>query len=272
MQKHIILLFFFSLPFLGFSQKWDIGVHGGMAGYMGEINELNPLQFNKPDFGISIRRNLNPDFSVRFGLDQAWIFGNDAHSKNPDQIQRNLNFTSSITEASLVFEFNFFKFNPFDHQERFSPYLMAGLGAFIYNPYTYLDGNKVFLRNVGTEGQLIPPPNRLAYYPSQYGTTSWNVPVGFGFKYHLIGNFSMDMEYGYRFTFTDYLDDIGGLYPDLTNVNPNADIYRLSDRSVGHIYKAGDQRGDSRLYDKYFFGNISITYTFRSLDCPKFSH
>jgi len=272
MLKYFLILSLFFSPILCFAQKWDIGFHGGLAGYQGEINLLNPLKFNEPDFGAHVRRNLDPNFSIRLGFDQAWILGEDSKSKNPDQIQRNLSFESSITEASLVFEFNFFKFNPFDRQEKFSPYLMAGLGGFIYNPYTYLNGNKVFLRTVGTEGQLIPPPNRLSYYPSQYGTVSWNIPVGVGIKYHLKGNWSLNAEYGYRFTFTDYLDDIGGLYPDVTNVNPNSDLYLLSDRSVGHVFKAGDQRGDSRSFDKYFFGNVSITYTFRSLDCPKFNH
>lgn len=272
MWKYFFLILCFFYSFQGKAQKWDIGIHGGLSGYQGEINLLNPLKFNEPDFGFHLRRNLDPSFSFRLGFDQAWVLGQDSKSKNPDQIQRNLSFESAISELSLVFEFNFFKFNPFDHQEKFSPYLMAGIGTFLYNPYTYLNGNKVYLRAVGTEGQYISGTNLLSYYPKPYGPLSWNIPLGFGIKYHLLGNFSLNAEYGYRFTFTDYLDDIGGLYPDLTNVDPNSDLYQLSDRSVGHIFKAGDQRGDSRKYDKYFFGNISLTYTFRSIDCPKFSH
>ncbi len=270
--KFILVLSLISFPFLGFSQKWDIGMHVGAAGYMGEINEVNPFLFNRPNFGISVRRNLNPDFSIKLGFDQAWIYGNDANSKNPDQIQRNLNFTSSITEASAEFEFNFFKFNPYNRFERFSPYLITGIAIFKYNPYTFLNGGKIYLRTVGTEGQLPTPTGTTYKSPGLYSTLSWNIPIGAGFKYHLSGPFSLTIEYGYRFTHTDYLDDIGGRYPDLKGQTLTSNVYLLSDRSKGHVFKAGDERGDSRSYDKYFFGNVGIIYTFRSIDCPKFNH
>jgi Domain of unknown function (DUF6089) len=269
MLKYIFIVFCF-LPVLSFSQKWDIGLHIGASGYMGEINQINPFQFNEPNFGIHVRKNLDPSFSFRVGLDQAWIIGIDANSKNPDQIQRNLSFASSITEASFIFEFNFYKFNPYDHQMRFSPYLMTGITGFYYNPFTYLNGNKVFLKSVGTEGQFIPPPLRKDYYPKQYSNLSFSIPIGFGIKYHLKGPFSLQIEYGYRMTFTDYLDDIGGAYPDLTGVNLSSNIVQLSNRSATYKFTAGNQRGDSRKYDKYFFGTASIFYTFRSIECPKF--
>ena len=32
-------------------------------------------------------------------------------------------------------------------------YITFGIGTFYYNPYTYLNGQKVYLRPLGTEGQ-----------------------------------------------------------------------------------------------------------------------
>lgn len=272
MFKYFLFLNFIFVPLLSFSQKWDIGLHTGGAGYMGEINQTNPLQINRPEFGFTVRKNLDPSFSIRIGLDQAWIHGDDSKSKNPDQIERNLNFSSAISEASFVFEFNFFKFNPFVKDMSYSPYLFAGISGFIHNPYTFLNGQKVFLRPIGTEGEYVQPPQRKPYYTAPYSTLSWSLPVGVGFKYHLKENLSLNVEYGYRFSFTDYLDDIGGVYPDLNGISTNSQLYQLSDRSVGKTFLPGDQRGDSRKYDKFFFAGIGLTYTFRSLECPKFSH
>ena len=35
----------------------------------------------------------------------------------------------------------------------FTPYVTLGIGAFSYDPYAYLNGEKIYLRPLGTEGQ-----------------------------------------------------------------------------------------------------------------------
>ena len=270
MIKHTLALFLLLLGIqTAMAQKYDIGINAGATGYMGEINQRNPLYFTRGGFGLTVRKNFNPDFSLKFSLTQALLHADDQYSHVPEQIQRNLRFTSWVTEASTQFEFNFFKFNPFDNRMSYSPYLFAGVGVFHFNPYTFLDGQKVFLHGVGTEGQNLPASQQLPYYPKPYALNSVCIPVGMGFKYHLTGNFSMDISYGYRFTFTDYLDDIGGLYPQYTSGGNSTLLARLSNRS-SYPYPAGSQRGDSWKYDKYFYASVGIIYTFRSIDCPKF--
>jgi len=265
------------------AQKYDIGLGIGAAGYMGEMNQRNPLAFSRGGGDITLRKNLNPDFSLKFAFSQLLVHGDGSKSSSASIRQQGLMFTSWITEASLQFEFNFFKFNPFDARSSYSPYIFAGFGGFHFNPYTFWQGHKVFLKGVGTEGQTLPAADRQYNYPAPYALNSLQVPVGFGFKSHLSGHFSLVLEYGYRLTFTDYLDDISGLYP-VTSKNANLPFSKrefppaytppyyneLSDRSSAG-YHVGAQRGDSWRYDKYFYGRVGLIYTFRSLECPTFN-
>lgn len=272
MRRQLLVVCFLVLTFqIARAQKYDVGLNIGASGYMGEINQRNPVDFNRGGFGGTFRVNLNPDFSVKFGLSQILLHGADANSGNAEQVQRNLRFNTWVTEASAQFEFNFFKFNPFDNRESYSPYIFAGAGLFHFNPYTFLDGHKVFLHNVGTEGQFLPSSEQQVNYPKPYSRISGCIPIGFGFKYHLGGHLSMIAEYGFRITFTDYLDDIGGIYPNVTAAEQGSTYAKLSNRSA-YPYVYGDQRGDSWKYDKYFYANVGIIYTFRSINCPTFSN
>ena len=50
-------------------------------------------------------------------------------------------------------DFNFYRFMPGEADFRFTPYITLGAGIFNYDPYAYLNGDKYFLRPLGTEGQ-----------------------------------------------------------------------------------------------------------------------
>jgi len=270
MNRKLLVLFFLIAGLQhAWAQKYDVSINTGATGYMGELNQRNPFDFTRGGFGLSFRKNFNPDFSLKVNFNQLLLHADDANSGVPEQVKRNLKFTSWVTEASVQFEFNFFKFNPFDKRESYSPYIFAGVGIFHFNPYTFLDGHKVFLHDVGTEGQNLPGSQQQNYYPRPYARFSGCIPIGVGFKYHLGGHMSLVTEYGIRLTFTDYLDDVGGVYPDYTVNGTNTTLARLSNRSY-YTYVPGDQRGDSWRYDKYFYGSVGIIYTFRSIDCPAF--
>ncbi len=79
-------------------------------------------------------------------------------------LRRNLSFNSNIWELALQGDFNFFKFIPGSEYFRFTPYITFGVGVFNYDPYAYYQGQKVFLRPLGTEGQgSAAYPDRKTY-------------------------------------------------------------------------------------------------------------
>lgn len=95
--------------------------------------------------------------------------------------QRNHSFSSSVLEASAVFEYHFFDFKTEDSRVNYSPYIFGGVGFMNFN-----DAPK----NEGV-GKIQPV-----------------LPVGVGFKYLIQKKYTIGLEAGARKTFFDYLDGI----------------------------------------------------------------
>lgn len=264
-MRRLILIALFSLGFtIASAQTWEAGGFLGSSGYMGDINPVKPLKYTDLAFGAQIKRNFDGYWSAKLAFMQGKLQGNDAKSSNFYQTQRNLSFYSPISEFSLQVEFNLFKYlagaDIYGYgSRRVSPYLFLGVGAFSFNPLTEYNGNEIELIAVQTEAVA-------------YKNNGISVPYGAGLKYNIKGNFNLIGEIGYRTAFTDYLDDISGIYPDFKVIAPISPISeQLSDRSViPKIGIPGNQRGDFRPRDTYMFAGISLTYTFVSSKCPTF--
>ena len=169
-------------------------------------------------------------------------------------------------------DFNFFKFVPGDPYHAFTPYITLGAGIFSYDPYAFLDGKKVMLRPLGTEGQGTPTyPDRTAY-----NTMGFCFPFGVGVKYALNDRMNVGFEVTHRFTNTDYLDDVSKTYvgadkfPPLPDGTPSA-AQLLQDRS----YETGDiigiegrQRGYSKQKDQYVIAEVTFSFNLTSYRCP----
>jgi hypothetical protein len=186
---------------------------------------------------------------------------------------RNLSFRSNISEFMLAAEihplFIFINKNNDDWTPpMFSPYLLAGVGFFHFNPQAQLNGNWVDLQPLSTEGQGFKEyPDRKTYSLSQI-----NIPVGIGVRYELTSTLNLRAEFVYRILNTDYLDDVSTNYIDPTlyqnyfTGNKLTNALLLNDRQYEldptHITQPGDQRGDPNHKDSYFSFNIKIGYTF----------
>jgi len=196
----------------------------------------------------------------------------DIYSKNSVQKTRNLSFNSNVWELSLNGQFNFFKFYPGVEGYTYTPYVSLGVGLFSYDPYAYLNGNKYFLRPLGTEGQ-----GDSAYKDRKpYNTMALCFPLAVGFKYNISDKMNFFVEVGYRFTNTDYLDDVSTTYaPDAFPSNQNGQPsvgFLLQDRSYElgtPIGIKGRQRGNSSQKDNYAIAQIGFSFNISSYRCPK---
>lgn len=263
MRKTLLIIVLFIGTKVVSAQTWEAGAFLGSSGYMGDINPVRPDRFTDPAFGAQIKRNFNAYWSAKLNFMQGKVRGDDAKSGNSYQIDRNLNFYSSVSELSLQVEFNLFKYMPGEIMgyggRRLSPYIFTGFASFAFNPKTNYNGSEVELIPVQTEAV-------------QYKGNAFSIPYGAGLKYNIKGNFSLIAEIGYRTAFTDYLDDISGRYPDFIAIQPASSYtVQLSDRSIApKIGSPGVQRGDFRPRDTYMFTGISLTYTFVPVKCPTF--
>ena len=128
--------------------------------------------------------------------------------------ERNLSFRSSITEIALVAEFHpfyiFGNYNDDRYPPAVSPYVLAGVGYFHFNPQAKLNGNYVDLHPLSTEGQ------GFSEYPNvkTYSLNQINFPVGIGARYDVSAIVNLRAEIATRILTTDYLDDVSGRYID----------------------------------------------------------
>jgi hypothetical protein len=187
-------------------------------------------------------------------------------------LQRNLSFNTNVWELALQGDFNFFRFMPGEPEASFTPYITLGVGVFSYDPFAYLQGQKIFLRPLGTEGQ------GTSLYPDRkpYSSMALSIPFGVGLKYALNERINIGFEVLYRFTMTDYLDDVSKTYVDPSVFPPNPDgspsnAFLLSDRS----YELGDpigipgrQRGNSKQKDQFATAIFYVAFNLQSYHCP----
>src|SRR5690606_10982072 len=131
----------------------------------------------------------------------------------------------------------------------FNPYLFAGVGFTYINPEAKYEGVWYALRPLQTEGVA-------------YKSISPVFPVGLGLKYALNKNIELMAECSYRFTTTDYLDDVSATYISSEEFfDPVAAA--LADRAPevgGSRSEAGSMRGNQELNDGYLTLNIKLAF------------
>lgn len=250
------------------AQRWEIGGLLGGTNYLGDISKEPTI--SKTHIGINLwgRYNISRHFSYRFGVGFGQISGAD--SLQPATELRGLSFKSNIWELTNIIEFHFRPFGLSHPQNKKSSfYVFTGINAFYFNPKAHYQGNWVELQPLATEGQNLDGGK------GKYSRISVSIPMGAGYKFKFSRKWILGFEVGYRKTYTDYLDDVSGNYPDLVELNkvngPTA--VALSDPSsvnagVGEIRSAkNDMRGDSHLKDWYVFAGITLTYRIEPIYC-----
>jgi len=262
-----------------FVHSGEFGLAIGASHYYGDLNTT--ASFRRPKFsaGIFYTKHFSNYIGLKIAGNFAQVGYSDSYSSNEAQRIRNLSFNSNIWELSLHGQFNFFKFYPGIQGYNFTPYVSLGVGIFSYDPYAYLttngQTNKYFLRSLGTEGQGDTAyPDRKPYAPMAIC-----FPMSVGFKYNISPTLNIFAEVGYRFTNTDYLDDVSTTYaPDALSRTtlPNGDpspAYLLGDRSYEYgtpIGIKGRQRGNSKQKDGYMIAQFGISFNISSYRCPSY--
>ncbi len=259
-------------------QKGEFGISLGAAHYFGDLNTRARMNRPKPAVGLFFRKQFGNYVGLRIAAHYAQVGYSDTYSKNEYQKTRNLSFNSNIWELALQGDFNFFKFVPANPDYLFTPYVTLGVGVFSYDPYAYYNGEKEFLRPLGTEGQNVGYLGR-----SQYGTMAICIPFGVGIKYNISPKINFSIEVCHRFTTTDYLDDVSttyagaGIGTDIDNFpdGPNGiSLAKLmQDRSYeidpdNIIGRQGRQRGWSKQKDQYTFAEIGLSFNISTYRCP----
>ena len=149
MRIAFVTLFSVVLLSAGSAQELEVGVFGGGSYYLGDLNPSVHFRGTGLAYGVVARYTLNTRWALKFNGYRGKIKGNSAQSWFlPD---RNLSFSSPVTDISAVVEFNFLPYFTGSQRSFITPFVYAGIGMFFFNP----SSNGVKLQPLGTEGQQV---------------------------------------------------------------------------------------------------------------------
>jgi hypothetical protein len=256
---------------------------GDLGGRPGKGTDYSPVDLNfnqtRTAFGFGGRYKLKRAVNVAAKFSFLNVRGDDAITKDIFRNNRNLNFKSNIYELSARLEGgyqstkrggnrygirkNFGRMRAITH----NLFAFVGGGVFYFNPKGQMaDGKWVALYPLHTEGQ------GLEGGPKQYSRFSFSIPVGGYYKLTINKIWCVGIEFSYRKTFTDYIDDVGSSYYDPQKL---AAAYgplsvKMADPSLGNLpgatMPAADgtpaQRGD-RQKDAFMSLEITGSYIFK---------
>lgn len=268
-----ILFCLFQLASFGQASKYDkskeIGLLAGTAYYLGEVNPHKHFGTAlKLSGGLSFRNNFNKRWTMKASLLYGQVEAYDADSDDPWIRNRNLHFRNQFIESSLQFELNYFDYQ-IGSDNWISPYLFMGLSYTSMKPQASINGVWFELQPLGTEGQGTSEGE------AKYNTGIITMPLGMGLKVNIYKIFGFSMEWGIRRTFTDYFDDISGVYvnPEFLEDQNGTPAALLADQSIVKARpdgtNTGYQRGDPGRKDLYFFvlGSLNVRIDKKATSC-----
>ncbi len=240
---------------------------GGSVGLMNARTDLSrKILWNQGHTSASVFAAFNYQnllvgrAEFTFGAVEA----SDLESRDDKLKPRGLSFKSNISEIAVIGEFHPLMLNYWTDMygaPDLSPYIAAGVGMFWFEPKTFYNGEWLSLPKYRTEGQGFPEyPDRKPYSLQQF-----SFPLGIGVKYDISPSISMRAEFLYRFTSTDYLDDVSKTYVDLKLFDKymtpaEAAIAKaLSKRITNPNTTAGEPRGFSKDKDGFFVIGLKLS-------------
>ncbi len=255
---------------------WDIGAHLGGVNYLGEFGGKEKT---RQDFiwdmklaqtrwavGAFARRKLNRSFSVSAGLMYYRIQGGDYLSTNPERVGRNLSFRNDMFELYARPEFTVFQDNDLGGRGRyrtdFRLFVYVGGAVYYSNPKGQINhtGEYYKLRDLTTEME-------------NYSSLGFAIPAGMGFHFTFQRRHRIGWDFGWRTTFSDYIDDASTVYADPNDLPSQLSVDLASqstyvDDGSGPIpdprqYSAGTKRGDPTHNDSYLTMTLTYSYVLR---------
>ena len=218
---------------------------------------------------------LKSKIALRLNLTYGKVSGDDSYSGEFFRKNRALNFNTTIAEGSGIIEFTLIPEktgNKYNLKNKYGRsigaknpigvglYIFAGFGGFYYDPWgtnKFLnsdtvnvgDDRKYRLRELHTEGQGFeggPTMFSEEVTGKKYSTYSKFaicIPFGFGIKKAFHSTAGIKLEASYRFTNTDYLDDVSTVYYDKDKLRDEMTIHVGTELAQNSYIMCGTQTG-----------------------------
>ncbi|WP_370088714.1 hypothetical protein [Ekhidna sp.] len=296
-----------------FEPYYFVGAQINAGNYFGDLAPVNKaastdVSFTRPGFGLLGGYKFHHSMAVTAELNWVRIFGDDFTS-DPGSEQgfpryaRNLSFRNDIKEFRIGLQiFLIPNYGGPNQRLPFNAYLSLGGAVFHHEPkgkvpdadyQTAIDGSVaapqagewVKLRPLGTEGQnlgIVEP----------YKSIAFSIPISVGAQMRIPNTqLTAGLEFGLRYLFTDYIDDVSTNYVGLDQFNDDlarimsdkgsvpfsskgeardlTNLRILNDHGAGHSYFIegnvgtgldGSKRGNPDDNDMFFVTQIKVSY------------
>ncbi|MBX2964996.1 MAG: hypothetical protein KF845_02535 [Cyclobacteriaceae bacterium] len=281
-----------------------VGVSLNAFNYFGDLSPSpkrisTDIGFTRPAIGASFTHRFGPRYQLTGSFMYGGIRGADSESADPGDVEngafryvRNLSFRNRIKELSVVAQVDLFEnMATYISRVQWTPYVYAGVAVFHHNPQAQVPATDLLGNPFSDAGQWVNL-QPLKTEGKSYSLIQPAIPFGLGARFRLNEVMDIAAEFGFRYTFTDYLDDVSGYYVDLNTLSSEkakALSYRSNEvqpvnarvqeilantyngytgfttvSGYGHINSTGERnlRGSAKKNDRdiYMVTSVRLTY------------
>lgn len=234
------------------------------------------ISFTRPAFAFSFMHRFGPRYTLQGQFLYGMLRGSDKDSADPTgenssaRYLRNVHFRNPIKELSVVAVFDLFENqSTYISRVKWTPYAFLGVAGFHHNPQakapaTDLQGNPlseagkwVKLHPLGTEGQnatLLATDGNFGI--KKYSKLQVAIPFGMGARFRINEVMDLWADIAFRYTFTDYLDDVSQNYVDLG-------VFGNDELAKAMSYRSSELTGIPSVPITYI-GRDGISYTIQN--------
>ncbi len=208
-----------------------IGLGAGSLSFYGEINTRSFIQnpsVGRIGYDFSLSQKINSFLQFNFYA----LYGKLGVAEDQDAPVRNANFQSTIFLGGINLQYNFDQFLP---KKRIAePFILTGIEGFNFNSKTDLYDQNGSLYYYWSDGSIKNMPQNSTnaanavnlvrsynystdlrqadlYGFGKYPLSSGAIPLGIGVNFHLSERVDLNFYTTMHFTFTDYIDGLGGV-------------------------------------------------------------
>lgn len=240
----------------------DVLFHFGPSIFQGDVasgvgfsnKSVSEIRFDNSNLniGVGINHRISKRFGVKSNVNFLQLCGNDKWGKYKE---RALRFRTFSADLSLLVEYSLIHWeyaNKLNYRHHI--FISSGIAFFYYNPMGQYQGKWYSLRPLGTEGQGLKPGTK------KYSAACYSLPFNIGYRYRLNRRDMLGLEFCFRKTFTDYVDDVSDTYYDngIIAERHGAAAAYFADPNVEKM-PSGTGRGNPSKGDNYSFFNITYS-------------
>ena len=233
LKRSSLVTLLFLIPLALFAQNKDrrakyysFGLQTMGSYFWGDVS--SGIKTIRSGFGTQYYHKINTNIAFTVDVNYIRLLADDGSVSSikkrstSDAYIRNLHMRNDVVELGVHARYELFACNDYFTKRKDINYFgTIGLGVLYTNPQAKdSTGNWRNLKNIHTENRSYS--NFTAY-----------IPVSVGMQIKLSSHIDLELEVGYRFTFTDYLDDAKGEYIDPAKLSGDGKYF--SNRSADPI-------------------------------------